>query len=132
MKNYFKMPLLFFVPILMGFCGCFSVKSNENFTYLKLKPETYDSLLRKSKNNYLIDVRTGKEYSKSHMTDAVNFSFLAFHFRRNVKDFDRNRPVFIYCQTCHRSPLAARKLKHMGFSSVYDLKGGYRKWIPAN
>ena len=28
--------------------------------------------------------------------------------------------------------LPARKLKRMGFSKVYDMKGGYQNWNPVN
>ncbi len=121
-----------FLPLLLCHCGCFSVKNTENFTYSKLEPAAYDSLLKITSGYYLIDVRTKGEHRKQHIDGAVNYSYLAFHFRRDVKNLDRNKTVFVYCQTCHRSPLAARKLKRMGFATVYDLKGGYQKWSLVN
>lgn len=110
------------------FSSCFSVKNNSTFTYSKLDFENYKSMLQDSSGYYLIDVRTKREFEKSHIPNAANFSLLRFHFRKDVKDLDRHQLVFVYCETCHRSPLAARKMKKMGFRKVYDLKGGYRKW----
>ncbi|MBK7308206.1 MAG: rhodanese-like domain-containing protein [Chitinophagaceae bacterium] len=98
------------------------------FSYSKITPATYAAILKDSSNYYLIDVRTAAEYKRSHLPGAVNFSYLNFHFGRDVDSLDRNKPVLVYCQTCHRSPLAARKMKRLGFRKVYDLKGGYQKW----
>lgn len=108
--------------------GCFSVRNNDQFQYLKADRETYQQLLQDSVDNYLIDVRTKGEYNKSHLMNATNYSFLAFHYKKDVRHLNRNKLVFVYCQTCHRSPLAARKMKKMGFRKVIDLKGGYAKW----
>ena len=118
--------------ITLSISSCFSVKSNINFTYQKLSPGLYADILKDSVDFYLIDVRTPSEYNRSHMKNALNFSFLKFHFGRDVDSLDRNKIVFVYCQTCHRSPLAARKMKHKGFRKVIDLKGGYQKWTSAD
>lgn len=73
----------------------------------------------------LIDVRTGHEYRKAHLPNAVNISYLSGNFYRQVKTLDTAKAVFIYCQTAHRSPLATKKLKKAGFKKIYDLEGGY-------
>jgi rhodanese-related sulfurtransferase len=36
--------------------------------------------------------------------------------------------VFIYCETAHRSPMAARKLRRIGFVEITDLKKGYKPY----
>ncbi|MFM6924302.1 MAG: rhodanese-like domain-containing protein [Ferruginibacter sp.] len=124
MKLRHQFILLIFLYFITG---CFSVRSNKDFSYSKLSPAAYAAVLKDSSNYYLIDVRTAAEYRRAHVPGAVNFSYLDFHIGRDIDSLDRNRLVLVYCQTCHRSPLAARKMKHMGFRKVYDLKGGYRK-----
>ena len=124
-----KLPYL----VILSFClyaisGCFTVRSNKGFSYSKLSPAEYAAVLKDSSNYYLVDVRTAKEYKRSHLAGAVNFSYLNFHIGRDVDSLNRNKLVLVYCQTCHRSPLAARKMKNMGFRKVFDLKGGYQKW----
>lgn len=113
---------------LCGLSGCFTVRSNSRFSYSKLSPAAYSNVLKDSSNYYLVDVRTAAEYKRAHLQGALNFSYLNFHIGRDVDSLDRNKLLLLYCQTCHRSPLAARKMKHMGFRKVYDLKGGYQKW----
>ncbi len=127
--NFFCIiPFLGLSIILTSLCACFSVSSNSQFFYEKLPPEIYAQRLRDSSDYYLIDVRTPGEYRKAHIPDARNYSFLAFHFGRDVDTLARDKTVFVYCQTCHRSPYAARILKRKGFRKVYDLKGGFQKW----
>lgn len=111
--------------------SCFTVKSNQHFTYKKLPPATYAQYLKDSSNFYLIDVRTPGEYQKAHVAGAVNYNFLAFHYGRDVDSLSRNKTAFIYCHTCHRSPFAARKMKHKGFVRVYDLQKGFANWLKA-
>ncbi len=119
------------LPALLGLSACFSVRDNAHFTYEKLPPPEYAERLQDSSDYYLIDVRTPGEYRKAHIGNAVNFSYLAFHFGRDVDTLSRDKLVFLYCHTCHRSPFAARIMKRKGFRKVYDLKGGYAKWAKA-
>ncbi len=122
-----KIIVKFFLFSFIVLCsGCFTVKNSDDFSYQKLDPDDYRLTLTNTPVNYLVDVRTGKEFTNSHFENAMNISLLKFNFRKKVKNFDRQTPVFLYCQTCHRSPIAARKLKKMGFKTVYDLKGGYK------
>ncbi len=108
--------------------SCFTVKSTTVFTYKKLSPEQYAKYLKDSTDHYLIDVRTPGEYKRAHIAEARNFDFLVFHFGQDVDTLNRNKTAFIYCHTCHRSPFAARIMKHKGFRCVYDLQGGFSKW----
>ncbi|MBL7701310.1 MAG: rhodanese-like domain-containing protein [Ferruginibacter sp.] len=124
--------LIVLFALMYGIAGCFTVRSNENFTYSKLNRDEYAAVLKDSNNYYLIDVRTAKEYKRGHLPGAVNFSYLNFHFGRDADSLNRNKLALVYCQTCHRSPLAARKLKKMGFRKVYDLAGGYQNWAVQN
>ena len=121
--------LAFMASLLLE--GCFTVKSNEHFTYAKLPIEKYYAILKDSSNRYLIDVRTPGEFRKSHAPGAVNYNFLAFHFGRDVDSLDRHKTAYIYCHTCHRSPFAGKIMKRKGFTRVYDLKGGFSQWLKA-
>ena len=114
--------------IIICTTSCFSVRSNNQFSYSKLTGEEYKNALDVAGSHYLIDVRTSSEFRKSHIPGAVNASLLSFRYKQLVDTLNREVPVFIYCQTCHRSPFAARKMKKLGFVKVYDLEGGYAKW----
>lgn len=75
----------------------------------------------------IIDVRTPMEYKKGHVPGAVNISFLGFGLAQKIKKLDLEKPVFIYCQTAHRSPLAAKKLSQYGFQVINDLENGFKE-----
>lgn len=110
------------------FVGCFSVRSTDRFSYHKVDAATYARVLADSTDRVLIDVRTPGEHAKGHLPGAVNRSYLSFRFGRLVRDLDRSTLVLLYCHTCHRSPLAARRMKRLGFRRVVDLEGGFRRW----
>lgn len=44
---------------------------------------------------------------------------------------DRKKKIVVYCRGGHMSAIAARTLAKLGFSNVYDLKGGMRAWTKA-
>ncbi|WP_396590932.1 rhodanese-like domain-containing protein [Allomuricauda sp. R78024] len=83
-----------------------------------------------SNNNIqLVDVRTSQEFASEHIRGAQNVDyFQQSKFKATFSKMDRDKPVYLYCQSGNRSQKAARKLVDMGFGSVYDLRGGYNKW----
>ena len=96
--------------------------------YEKVAPTAYESMIQDRDSVQIIDVRTPPEYRKKHIQGAVNINFLGGDFKRGARQLDTSKPVYIYCQTAHRSPLAARKLRRVGFKKVIDLEGGFKKW----
>ncbi|WP_367275150.1 rhodanese-like domain-containing protein [uncultured Maribacter sp.] len=50
------------------------------------------------------------------------------NFNAYFEKVNKEKPVFVYCRSGARSQKAARKLLKMGFTQVYDLKGGYTSW----
>lgn len=77
----------------------------------------------------LVDVRTAREYRSGHIKNALNIDFFdAANFNKSFGKLDKNKPVYLYCRSGARSKNAARKLLAMGFSEIYDLKGGYQRW----
>lgn len=89
---------------------------------------SYRQMLIDSSNYYILDVRTKGEYKRNHIPGAVNINYFNFHIARDTDSLDRSKLIFIYCQTCHRSPLASKTLKRKGFRKVYDLRGGFQHW----
>ncbi|HZJ19952.1 MAG TPA: rhodanese-like domain-containing protein [Pricia sp.] len=76
-----------------------------------------------------IDVRTPKEFDAGHIDDAINIDFLDnATFNEKVKDLDKEKPVYLYCQVGGRSKQAAARLKELGFKTVFDYSGGYGEW----
>lgn len=76
----------------------------------------------------LVDVRTPKEYKISHLKGAQNICVTSDDFEEKVKTLDKNEPVYVYCKIGGRSAKAAKQLKEMGFTKIYDMDGGILLW----
>ena len=82
-----------------------------------------------NKNVQLVDVRTQREYRSGHIGRAINIDFFkGGAFDRAFENFDKQKPVYLYCRSGNRSQKAARKLLALGFEKIYDLKGGILQW----
>jgi rhodanese-related sulfurtransferase len=76
----------------------------------------------------IVDVRTPKEFDVSHLKDAQNICVTTNDFKEKVAKLDKEKPVYVYCKKGGRSGRAAKILKEMGFTKVYDLQGGLTSW----
>ena len=80
-------------------------------------------------NVQLVDVRTSEEFNAGHIEGAINIDFKNDEvFYQSFQRLDKKNPVYVYCRSGNRSKKSADKLLEMGFSMVYDLKGGYIDW----
>lgn len=117
------------IPILLiTLISCNGWKKSKSFSYTEVDYKQFDSQLKSDSNYILVDVRTPKEYRNGHMSNAINVSYFHSWFSDSIQKLDRNKTIYMYCQTQHRSPLASRKMKKMGFKKIVDLKGGFMKW----
>ena len=49
-------------------------------------------------------------------------------FDRSFEKLDKSKPVYLYCRSGNRSKKSDDILIELGFSKVYDLKGGFIEW----
>lgn len=76
----------------------------------------------------MVDVRTEKEFDTKHIKNAINIDWKSQNdFEAKVLQLDKNKPVYVYCQSGNRSGQAAKRLTELGFN-VYDIEGGVMKW----
>jgi rhodanese-related sulfurtransferase len=118
MKNF-----SFIATILLIFSSCDnSVDKFEILDYMDFKNQIVN-------NVQLIDVRTSEEFNAGHIEGAINIDFKNEEvFYQSFQRLDKKNPVYVYCKSGNRSKKSADKLLEMGFSKVYDLKGGYIDW----
>ena len=76
----------------------------------------------------LIDVRTANEFTSGHIKNAKNIDFFSSGFNKQLDELDKENPIYVYCQKGSRSNKAANQLAKMGFTEIYDLKGGFSNW----
>ena len=80
-------------------------------------------------NLQLVDVRTAAEFAQGTIKGAVNIDVKeTTTFKDKMEQFDKNKPVYIFCQAGGRSKKAAAQLLEMGFTTIYDFSGGYSNW----
>nr|WP_299487346.1 rhodanese-like domain-containing protein [uncultured Allomuricauda sp.] len=116
---------IFIVFFLFIFMGCGEKKTPEVtiVTKTELKAALEDEDIQ------LLDVRRPEEYDQGHIDGAVNVNVLdTISFRKGLTSFDRQKPIYIYCQAGKRSKKASEKLKEMGFLTIYDYSDGYGSW----
>ena len=77
----------------------------------------------------LVDVRTASEFEAGHIDNAKNIDFLdTATFNSKLQTLDKSKPVYIYCRSGNRSSKAAEVMKDSGFTTIYELEGGYFNW----
>lgn len=123
------MRITFFILMVSIFSGCGIRSLSKRGAYVELPASEYEALLKDSAV-HLIDVRTEKEYEKSHIEEAYNVSYLGGHFLRRFSEMnlDPSKTVLIYCETQHRSLFVARKIYRKGYKRIVDLDRGMMHW----
>ncbi|WP_024654234.1 rhodanese-like domain-containing protein [Borrelia persica] len=88
------------------------------FIILKMK-RTNLALLEKIKNGAkILDIRSPKEYSKSHYTKAINIPFKNL-FAKKDKLGSSDTQIIIYGKSFSKSFEAEKILKGLGFKNVF-------------
>ncbi|MCK5678915.1 MAG: rhodanese-like domain-containing protein [Flavobacteriaceae bacterium] len=83
-------------------------------------------------NIQLIDCRTPKEFAEGHLKGAKIINYYDSDFLNEMSKLDKDKVLYIYCRSGNRSGKAAKKLETMGFTKIYDLKGGIISWKKNN
>ena len=80
----------------------------------------------------IIDVRTPEEYNTSHITDSIYLGrdYLEFKIEEIIPD--KSQKIIITCGGGFRSLFAAESLIKLGYTSIYNLTGGFRGWCESN
>jgi len=83
-----------------------------------------------AENAFVVDVHIPEQ---THIpgTDAV----IAFNeLEQNIEQFpqDKSTPILVYCRSGSMSRQAAKELAELGYSQVYDLKGGTNSYKESN
>ncbi|WP_111309689.1 rhodanese-like domain-containing protein [Confluentibacter sediminis] len=113
-----------YVILIITFSSCKEVESPK---ITIVSPEEMQSFLQ-ADNVQLIDVRTAKEFENGHIPGAQNIDFFSPTFVQDITKLDKDKPVYLYCNSGKRSAKCAQKMLEEGFVKIYDLDGGFSKW----
>ncbi|OCB76488.1 rhodanese-like domain-containing protein [Flavobacterium crassostreae] len=121
MKKYI---LLFFISSFM-LLGCQKPYSQQLHV---VSPEAFSEKIENTANAQILDVRTPEEFQQGHLLKAQNIDWLGTQFEAQSKQLDPTKAVFVYCKSGRRSKEASSKLKELGFTTIYELDGGFLRW----
>jgi rhodanese-related sulfurtransferase len=80
----------------------------------------------------IIDVRTPEEFHAGHIENAVVIDFYGKDFVNKLEQLDKNKTYLLYCRSGNRSGQTLKLMRNLGFKATYNMKGGMKKWVPAN
>ena len=77
-----------------------------------------------SKNKeFLLDVREEYEYEEGHVKGAVNLPLREILSQKD--SLPKDRDIYVYCRSAHRSADAVNFLITLGFDKVHNVEGGF-------
>lgn len=76
-----------------------------------------------------IDVRSAGEFASGHAEKAVNMPLDKLDGM--IAKLDKEKPVYVICQSGMRSMRGASILENAGFTEVYNVSGGTSAWMSA-
>lgn len=74
------------------------------------------------KDAQFIDVRTPEKYEVGHATGATNMPLDKLD--AELTNLDKDKPVYVICQTGRRSQKGSEILQKAGFKDIYNITGG--------
>lgn len=117
-----------FLPLLaLGFTACALASNSPQ----RVEPAKAKTLIAEKKVQ-ILDVRTEEEWNDRHIEGATRIEIGSEDFAETVTaSFDKSKPILVYCRSGRRSARASGQLKDLGFTMIYDLKGGIKAWTRA-
>ena len=121
MKNWIKITAMVFTLFISGT----TLAQTPGFHNVKVAE--FEKLANAGKGA-ILDVRTPKEYAEGHVNGSVNINYFDKDFKDQVGKLDSTKPVYVYCHSGGRSSKAMNIMKSQGFTTIYNLTGGYAAW----
>ena len=113
--------------LLTSFTTIFAQASKNNPALIKV--DSFAARINREVKPQIIDVRTPEEFKTNHINRAVAVNLKEADYLDKLKQFDKAKPVFIYAIQNFRPDVLAKELHEVGYTKVYELKGGIAAWI---
>lgn len=134
------------ILVTLAFAGCQSAATQvENKTEIKTETKMETTQTQKEiaqvsvteakkaiedkKDAQFIDVRTVEEYTGGHAVGAKNLPLDKLD--AELAKLDKDKPVYVICQTGRRSQKGSEILQKAGFKDIYNITGGTSEWMNA-
>jgi rhodanese-related sulfurtransferase len=121
MKNWIKITAMIFTLFISG------TAMAQTPGFHDVKVAEFEKLANAGKG-IILDVRMSKEYEGGHIDRSVNINYFDKDFKAQVSKLDKSKPIYVYCHTGGRSSKTMTIMKGEGFTTIYNLTGGYAAW----
>lgn len=101
-------------------------------TVQQLKAGLSKAATPSSKGFFLIDVRSPEESATGVIPGTdLNIEYTQIKTRHREIGAKPNDHIVVYCQSGHRSNIAAETLADLGYTHVYNVAGSMNAWLDA-
>ena len=76
----------------------------------------------------ILDVRTHGELIEGTISNAKHLDFKSDDFEQRLSSLDKSKTYFVYSNNGNRSARTVEMMRALGFSNVYNVKGGMAAW----
>jgi phage shock protein E len=119
--------------------SCFVLVSQEStahhsyvLTVQQLRAGLMKAPSPKQKGFILVDVRSPEEHLSGEIPGTdMNIDFREIKSRHRELGAQPGDHIVVYCQSGHRSNIAAETLADLGYTHVYNVSGSMNAWIAA-
>ncbi|WP_440951289.1 rhodanese-like domain-containing protein [Methanosphaerula subterraneus] len=135
--------VLVLVGVVAALSGCTALQGatsqngnlSQSSAIRDISPQEASALIQQNINSdqlVILDVRTQSEFQTEHLNGAINRDVNAGIFRDQMgKTMDKSKIYLVYCQSGTRSTTAAKIMQDLGYTQIYNMKGGIGKWKDA-
>jgi rhodanese-related sulfurtransferase len=116
-----------YLVIMSFFASLFGSSTSQSNAIKLLSAEEFKAQVE-NKKVQLVDVRTPVEFKGGHIKGAKNIDFFSGKFNIEFNKLNKDKAVYVYCRSGSRSRQTSKKLEAMGFTEIYDLKGGILRY----
>ncbi len=99
-------------------------------TFNRIAPSELASMVEKSSDVLLVDVRKKSEYDSEHVLNSINIPLNQLNM--NLNRFPKDKAFIVFCAGGYRSMIASSILKQRGWHNFSDVEGGFAEISKTN
>ncbi len=127
-KKLLNRKMTFLIAVLTSVFYMSELSAREIFNNVSVSEAKY--MMDEQNNNkvdFVLDVRTGEEYARSHIKDAVLIPIMIL--TEKMHEIQMGQSILVYCHNGNRSKVACELLTSRGHKYVFNMLGGIESWI---
>jgi rhodanese-related sulfurtransferase len=118
--------------VFAGMIGTVSAYHSYLLSVQQLRAGLTKAPSMQQKGFVLVDVRSPEEHAEGFIPGTdFNIDFREIKVRHREMGTQLADHIVVYCQSGHRSNIAAETLADLGYSHVYNVNGSMNAWLEA-